>query len=413
MSNQIAESNKKDRRLSIFVLYVVMTFTVYILPYTKFVLPYILVALLMLVSIPFVCRKKVQWTKYVVALVCTGILIMFVLMIKELTFVNGINEFIRHVRFFMPALWAVYAIEYCNKKQKQFILLAFVAVTAFVFYRTSVALAENAWIARLLAESTTTSSLEINSYRLKNVGGFEFSYMIGVITIGAVWLAFNAKKKYVKVICAILTVVCYYYIIQTMYTTLLILTTVCLVLMVILYIKNTMFRVLWICAAVVFLFLLPSVSLKLSDLFGDSLLSDKFYQIHIALVGGGVESLGSRPGMLLDALTAFIENPIWGETESEGNYHSLLFQIMAIYGLLGLSSFIISLVGARKIIVSILKKKNRSVMLFDLSMIYVVILSVLNPIGYVFEVCIAVFFIVPLFIDYSTETFSKDEQRDF
>lgn len=411
MSNQIVESNKKDRRLSIFVLYVVMTFTVYILPYTKYVLPYILVALLMLASMPFIMRKNTEWVTYSIMLVCLSIILMFVLMLKELTFVNGVNEFIRHIRFFLPVLWGGYAIKYCNKKQKIFVLICFAVITVFVFFRTLQALSENEWIARLLAESTSTSSMEINSYRLENVGGFEFSYMIGLVTLCIAWLIFNARRIYVRIICALLTVFCYYYIIQTMYTTLLILTTVCLALMLLFYVKNPMIRVLGVGVAVVFLFLLPSITLKLSDLFGNSLLADKFLLIHHSLTGGGAESLGSRPERMFEAFVEFAKSPIWGGNNVAGDAHSLFFHTLANYGIIGVVALVVPFVKGRDIIISGLKRNNCSTLLFDIACVYIVLLSIFNPIGYVFEVTITVFFIVPIFVDATTNIIKSRSDR--
>lgn len=47
--------------------------------------------------------------------------------------------------------------------------------------------------------------------------------------------------------------------------------------------------------------------------------------------------------------------------------------------------------------------------LFDIAMVFLLALSFLNPIGYVFEVTIAVFLIVPLWVSFHIRTKRSEE----
>ena len=97
-------AKKKDRMISLFNIYAVITLAVYILPYTKFVFPYIPVALLMLASIPLLIWKRNVWINYIVSVVVVSVLLMFLFLFNGESYVNGINEMIRCIRFFLPAL---------------------------------------------------------------------------------------------------------------------------------------------------------------------------------------------------------------------------------------------------------------------------------------------------------------------
>ena len=395
MTNQTLETQKnKSKYLNVlFCIYVIATMAIYILPSAKLTLPYIPVAILMLSSLPLIMFKKNEWSLYAVTL---GFVSLVWVLIGYFSLVDGINDLVRNLRLFLPILWGVYAINHCNKKQRSLILIGFAVVTIIILYNSLKALEEEPWIARLLAQDQSSSSDEINEYRMQNVGGYPFAYMIGAVTICIAWLALKLKRIWQKVLCVVAVIFCYSYIIQTMYTTLLILTSVCIFLLLIIYSKNVFTKfILGIVALAVYLWIEPLLQ-YLSGVFdSSSLLSTKFEQMYLAVSGKGVEALGSRPVLMSQAFNNFLSSPFFG-SETKSPSHSLFFELLQGGGIFGTILWIALYVCTWILMLKELKKNNISTILFNACMIYFSALSIFNDTRYTFEITIAVFFIVPM-----------------
>lgn len=395
MSIEMLENRESENKYSgiLFSFYAIVTLAIYILPYTKLMFPYILVALLMLASFPLIVFKKNSWGMYGLLLCIATFFLAFAFLSSGV--VNGINEIVRNLRMFLPILWGVYAINYCGRETRKIILLGFVAVTLIVLFSTIKALQENPWIARLLAQDQSHSSDEINKYRLQNVGGYPFAYMVGALTICIAWLALELKKIWQKIVAIAALVLCYFYIIQTMYTTLLILTTVCVFIMLMFFFKSVILKSLLIIVAMVVAFGLGPLFNFLSKALDSPVLSVKFHQLYLAVSGGGIDSLGSRPTLIKEALENWIKTPIFG-----GNYdtpaHSVLFEALQSQGLFGLFIWIFLYAYTWYFMLRELKKNRIDTLMFNMCMVYFSILSVLNDTRHTFEITIAVFFIIPV-----------------
>jgi hypothetical protein len=111
---------------------------------------------------------------------------------KEL--LEAMNEGIRNIRFFLPVFWGIYTLRYCSRKQKILFLLFISCLAVFILLNTTSALASDPWLARRLAQDKSSSSDEINRYRLQNIGGFEFSYMMGIVTLCLADFTLKTKK---------------------------------------------------------------------------------------------------------------------------------------------------------------------------------------------------------------------------
>ena len=386
------EATKNKYRNVLFCLYTVATVAVYLLPYAKLMFPYIPVAILMLVSLPFLMMKKSSWGMYGVVLLFSTVLLFC---IGFYALVDGINDAIRNLRLFLPILWGGYAITYCNKKQRIFLLLGFLAVTAVILISSMKALQEDPWIARILAQDQTTSSDEVNQYRLQNVGGYPFAYMVGVVTIGAAYLALNLRKFWKKLLAILAVIVCYYYIIQTMYTTLLLLTTVCIFVLLFCHMKSLLGKYFLFAAALLGVFLLPPLFSYLSGVFEGSLLSTKFEQMYLAMSGEGIESLGTRPRLVSEALQNWLKTPFFGG-QYDTHAHSLLFEMLQTQGLFGLSVWIFLFVVTWRFMHKELKKAQADTTIFNVCMLYFTALSIFNDTRYTFEITIAIFFVIPV-----------------
>ena len=393
----IQEKNTKTPSLSLFVLYIILTMVIYMLPAVKLLVPYILAGSFMLLFLPVAMMRMQHRPGFFMLLLGSAFVS------AALYFANGfmgttdaINEAIRYIRFFLPVTWAVYALRFCTPKQRRNLLIFFGIITVFILFKTIKALEADEWVTRILAQDKTADSAEIRAYRMGNIGGFEFSYMMGVVVLCLVWAALKCKKAMVRVLSIVGAVVGFYYIIQTMYMTLLILTSAGILLLLLFNTKNILTRVLLIFGSIALVFSIVPLCKYLSEVFSGSLLSEKFLQFYTALTGGGADSLGSRPGLIADALERWLQSPIWGGYGFSVATHSMIFSILEATGLIGLFAFLGCILSGYKWISLELRKQNVPTGLLSIVFGYIIVLSVLNPIGYVFEVTIAAFFITPL-----------------
>lgn len=382
---------------SFFVLYTSLVMMCYLLPALKITIPYIHVALLMLVFFPIAMIKmQNNLGFFIVMLVATSLSAIFYFVNGIYGLSDAINEAIRYIRFFLPVLWTLFALRYCSIKQQRHMLIIFGIVMSFILINTIIALEHDSWIARILAQDKTTDTTEIRAYRMGNVGGFEFSYMMGIVVICLTWAAIQCQNVLGKILFVIGAVVGFYYIIQTMYMTLLILTAFSILALLLFNIKSVYSKIVIVIGSIVTFFSLAPIFKYLSELFSGSLLSTKFFQFYTMMTGGGVDSLGSRPGLIMDAIQRWLKSPLWGGYDTSVRTHSFVFSTLEATGLIGFFAFLWCMWWAYKSILSELRKKDVETILLSVVFLYVFALAVLNPIGYVFEVTISAFFITPL-----------------
>lgn len=396
MVNRLArkENITNSKRSAVFCGYVIITMAIYMLPYTKLVFPYIPVALLMLLSLPALMFLRNEWSVYSVALMFFTLVLFFFACFSGL--VSAINDAVRNLRFFLPILWGAYAVRFCTVKQRKFILIGFFAVALLVFVKTNIALGEDPWIARLLAQDQSYSSDEINQYRLDNVGGYSFAYMIGALTVACAYLALWFKRWWQKVLMVLCIIGAYTYIIQTMYTTLLLLTTVSIFFLLFFYTKSIGAKIILVLIAVGVFVGLPPLLQYLSGVFEEgSLLTVKFEQMYNAVSGEGVDALGGRPQLAKLALENWIKTPLFGAHYTTPS-HSLFLELLQQNGLVGIAIWLFLYVYTWRFMYKQLGSRGMNASLFHIGMIYFTALSVFNDTKYTFEITIAVYFIFPV-----------------
>ncbi len=390
--------DSKDRTATLFVLYAVLTIAVYTLPMLKITLPYMAVALLMLASLVFFMFKNSRWLQWGIVLCATSLIVMAInVMTGAFGLVDSINEMIRNIRFFLPVLWGCFAIKSCSDKQKKFVLIMFGAVCLFILIKTLDALQIVPNVCRDLAAGVSKVSTARTAFRMQNVGGFEYSYMMGIVTLAFVWATVKAKNKNIRIISFVAAVIGYYFIIQTMYTLLLILTFVGTVLILFTSTKNVAFRVFIILFCVFAVVFIEPILEFLADFFSfSSLLHEKFTNMHLAFKFDDVDMVGSRPELLKKGFENWTLNPIFGGKHPVSNSHSLIMGILENSGIIGFGLWVGFFVKGWKMVKEAMAQKQISTSLFDVVMLYVLLLSIFNPIGYVFEVLFAAFFIIPI-----------------
>ncbi len=413
MSRYLTEKyywHPKERVISGFLIYLMITVSVYLLPYTKAVAPYIPVALLMLSFLPFAMIKQVKWFNYGLGVAAGAVVIgIFNLLHGQHNLVDLINELVRSLRFFLPVLWFAYFARYGNQKQRNIFLVFFACVCVFILINTMIALEENPMIARTLAQGKGSDNAQIRAYRLNNVAGFEFAYMSGVLTLCFAWLAQQSKKTWQKVCFILAAVVLFYYIVQTMYTTLLLLTSIGILILMFVNTKHTAARVALIVGFMVLLTVAESLFGWLAKVFSEfPMLAEKMKWFQNAFQGEGVDALGSRPQKIWNALETWIKNPIWGSKAKDT--HSTVFALLAGNGLIGITVWVLMMHFGYRIVIANLHRMGAPVWMFRIAYAYLVVLSVLNPTDYVFELPIVVFFVAPLISTFFASKVDGTEQ---
>ena len=121
------------------------------------------------------------------------------------------------------------------------------------------------------------------------------------------------KKALLRVLSIVVIIVCFNYMISTMYTTLLLLVAVGIVIICLIKSKSLIIKITTVFIAIVAIFFLPQMIEFVSEFFApDSLLKVKFQQIYDSLTGKGIEALGSRPQLIEQALENWSKTPLFG-----------------------------------------------------------------------------------------------------
>ena len=400
MGNSLVKNfNKQNGSTAIiFMLYAVVTIALYTLPMLKVTLPYMLVAVVLLGSMFFFMYRNVRWLYFILILVITSIIVMAInVMTGVYGLVESINEMIRNIRFFLPVLWGCYAIKGTNDKQKKFVLIAFGVLCGFILIKTLGALRIDPMVCRDLAAGASDNSTSRLASRMQNVGGFDFSYMMGIVTLCFVWSAIRGKNKRYRIVSIVAAVIGYYFIIQSMYTLLLILTFIGTVMILFISTKSTFLKVCIALTCIAVVFFIEPILKFLADFFSFSyMFNQKFMNMYLALKYDDVGIVGSRPDLLKTAFLNWTENPILGGKHTNSNCHSLIMTILENSGIIGAGLWVGFFINGWKMLKEEMAIKNIQTALVDVVMIYVLLLSFFNPIGYVFEVLFAAYFIVPI-----------------
>lgn len=395
----MGKGNRLENRVSlVFCIYALFTIVIYTLPMLKITLPYVLVAAVMLIGMFFFMYMNVKWMYFAIVL-CIASLVLAAMNILTGAYgpIDSINEMVRNIRFFLPVLWGCYALKYCTEKQKKLVLVVFGIMCGYILLKTFDALQSVPDVCRELAKSTTRHSAELSNFRRENVGGFEYSYMMGLVTMGFVWSAVKSRNTMVRMVCVIASVVGYYFIIQTMYTLLLILTFVGTISIFFFATTSKVKKAVLIMGSIAIFIFMEPIFEGLAEFFSfNYVLEEKFTSMYLALKYDDVELVGSRPELLFNAFINWTEKPIFGGEHTDQNSHSFIMTYLVNSGLIGFSVWMGFFVMSWRMLRKEISKIATELSFFDSAMIYLFLLAAFNPIGYVFEVVFAVFFIVPI-----------------
>lgn len=407
--NSIRIERNTDNLINIFVtFYILVIFLILVLPCMKYTVPYELVAALTLLGFPFFFFSGNQQKYLCILFLCSLLFGLIYLVVKipgDLK--ESMNEMIRNLRFYLPAAIGFYAVRHLKDRSKNLLLYSFFLLVFYIMLVTIVALYNDPMLARSLAEGVTIAD-STAAYRMANVGGFEFSYMIGMLTLVFVFSFVHSAEKINKFLSLLAAVLCFYYILESQYTILLLLTTVFCVIQLCWRRSNLLLKIILILGMLLFLFNIDNFFLYLSQHMKQQMLAEKFSWIGDYYSGNSaVEALHSRPSLYLDAISDFFKSPIWGSnTDSSDRAHSYVLGLLSSGGLLGLFCYLTIFFEAKKHIETCLISLHKDCLLFRYACWYCFILSILNPIGTSFEITILLYLIIPIWIS------NRDDARE-
>lgn len=405
MNYKIKIKTKISLHEFILFTYTCLVFLINYLPSLNVSVPYYIAALLSIsIYLPaFISSIRNRSYISVIIMSALGIFFIYYLFHKPFDFVESVNEFIRILRFFSPLLIFYYFKKYSSRGTKKFIIIFMFTVIIYVVINSLIALQNDPTIVRYLAIDDKSDLM--NSYFLSNIGGFGFSYSIGFLIPILVGLILNTKKLYLKVLFLFLIILFYTFVITSQYTTMLLLSSIFSLLIIKEKISSVIFNIFMIILLSLLFFNVTSFFSFLSDKFAGDVLSEKMQWFVTFFETGNIDALHSRPALYLDAIKGFLQNPIVGQEASTyvDLSHSLILSTLRGTGVLGISCFMITMVYSKNYAISLLKESKFGIKTFKKIFVFLIVLSLLNPIGYSYEICYVVFLLIPILIEYYYE----------
>jgi len=373
--------------------YIMMT----LLPSLKYSISYIVAGSFGLFAVLLIFFKRYDLRNRIGIIAILGTVVGILAFILGNAGANDIaNTPINYLRFLLPSLLLLNVTGL--KRKAQWLVWFFSALILFyVAYTTWRATAENPMIARLLASGSDDSVLTM--YRLNNIGGFEICYAIGMTFSAWVALAFDCKKRIIKLIFVFLAIITFVFVISVQYMTLLLL---CLLSVFVVLIKrpgNALSKIVFVVIAMVMFFSMSTILRWIAETGVESQIYSKL--IHMADFFDGNSSITettSRALLYKSAFLEFLSSPIWGVAQSRhaAVSHSTILGIACNTGIIGLMVYAFLIKSCYLVTKSILQEYNITLSTYYVTFISFVVLLFLNPIQYSYEISFVVFMFIPL-----------------
>lgn len=278
--------------------------------------------------------------------------------------------------------------------ERKTVVLITVIGAAVVLVNTFLVFQVMPTVARMLARGDNSEE-EIQLLRQMNIGGFGFSYAIGIlIPYVALWIKRSTGTKR-GVFCALYAVL-FLFGLKTQYTTLILLAVAFSMYVFQRGKKITIGKLLVFAAAGLGVFFLPNIFAYLGEHIQLETLACHFKDLAYSLAGGASSS--SRKMLALNALKVFASAPIFGAdlTDPQVNYilnhsHSNYLGILGGGGVIGTTVYI-------GLFLFIIREIKREIPTFrDFRVIYLMyfVLGFLNP-NTSPEISISIFLLIPL-----------------
>jgi O-antigen ligase len=259
---------------------------------------------------------------------------------------------------------------------------------------TSIAFIEDPTIARNLASGKVDDEY-INSMRMQNVGGYGFSYAVGMfIPYIAIRIVRSTGK--IRFVFIALYIALFVYALFCQYTTLLFIVIAFSTIVFIWGSKNTLTKSVLLFVSLLVLINMSGIFKFLGNHIPLASLAYHLKNLYISMSTG--EETNSRLLAVKRCLGLFRQHPFFGVNMLDGynayivnHGHASYFPIMASNGAIGLS---LLLIMTFVIIKNIYAKINDNKMIVLIYIMYI-ILGFLNPTHNAFEISVVIFLLIP------------------
>lgn len=245
-------------------------------------------------------------------------------------------------------LLILYVAKYGNERQVRFLLGAVIGSYVFTSITTYVGCVIYPGAARTLALPEEEMGADVFAmYKMANIGNLTFTYSL-VLLIPQ--LIFLIKSRIVKRLISIaMLVVLVMTILKTEYTTALLLMAISFLLFFMpIHITRKHIWGLIVVASIIFIFsklFISDLLIGISSSVGSETMAVRLNDLGMILKNGMNSAdegdVGSRMELYKMSIQSFLESPLCGGIKSIGG-HSLFFDSLGRFGLLGLAAFIIS-----------------------------------------------------------------------
>lgn len=379
-----------------FILYVSLYLLLGLLPSVEYSVPYVIAGLFAMLPMIVASLRNGRYTMILLCLIGLGMIQgLIAAFLGNGAITEIVNEPIRSIRYFVPCvLFGRLSKE--SRGMQKYVWVFITAIILFVAITTLAAVETNPLIARILANGSLDA--ELTAYRMQNIGGFGICYAVALTYAAWTYIAFHSRgtKKVIAIAAIIFEFV---FAVQVQYMTMLLLCILAFLLVILFCSDNKLLKVLSVMIVIVSLAFLPFFLRWIAQMDVGAQIQSKLIHFAEALDGSRAFSqITSRVELYKDALLDFLSSPIWGTRNSvaAGTSHSTFLGIAAATGILGLASLIYGIVQCYKETARNLLGMDMNMTSFKISFAVFMVLAVVNPVHYIYEISIVMFLYVPL-----------------
>ena len=420
--NLVIKMRRASLKIDLLLIYTISICVCYILPFVKYSVSYVPEAIALLLTYLFYIESVGGITKLLqkILFCSVGLMIMTLLVMHQGSAKESINEFVRSMRFFAPGLLYLMFFQRGAYGQRgmKYIFWVLSALFAFICIRTIQGVREVPLLARILASGELDE--EMTRFRFQNVGGFEFCYAVGFILLAMFALFMIKRRPWEKVAAMTMVVFGAYFVVVVEYMLLFLIVCIGCYILAFSETKNVIGKFALILLLVVAPILIPVFFGFIQNMSGD-MLSGKISSFLEFLTGEAVSILGSRPRLYMEAFLRFLSSPLWGNPASINGVevagmienHSTLFGYLQGMGVFGGIFFYVPLIAMIREIRNTFYENYLMVKAYDVICAMFIVLSVVNPIQYCFEICFVVFLYIPCAVQVYVPGRRLDERWEY
>lgn len=309
-----------------------------------------------------------------------------------------LSKFNQYLLMYLPALFFVRMNKTANEKQKKTLLAVMSVLIIFVIIET---------LQELQIDSNAIRQWEqFSELTQGNIGNYYFVYAIPII-IAIFAVCMQNLKIGGKIFNLAIIVFLFYFLIKAQYTLAILIAMLGIILQIFFSIKNIAAKVIFLIAATVGMFFVPSLFLFVSENISSEQISVRFKELYEFFGSGNADgyNLNGRLTLYKKTIIAFFQSPIWGTRSLDFDGHATYLTVLSDTGLIGSIPFYYMLITVKN---SVRRHLGSSAGMFSVAFFCYLCMGFTNPIHSSMPLSWVIWFIAPLAID---TFFNRGEQE--